>query len=131
MEKIFQFLKDCKVFFLATSDGDQARVRPMGFVMVYEGKLCFCTNNKKPMSRQMKANPRVELCATTPDRKTLRVSGAVAFHSSVAVKEKALEVAPQLKRMYSADDGVFEVFYLENGVAIFSDMEGGREEIPF
>jgi uncharacterized pyridoxamine 5'-phosphate oxidase family protein len=131
MEKIFQFLKDCKVFFLATSDGDQARVRPMGFVMVYEGKLCFGTNNKKPMFQQMKANPKVEICATTPDLKTLRVSGPVAFHSSVAAKEKALEVAPQLKRMYSADDDIFEVFYLESGVAIFSDMAGGKEEIAF
>ncbi|MDR3303470.1 MAG: pyridoxamine 5'-phosphate oxidase family protein [Treponema sp.] len=131
MEKIVQFLKDCKMFFLATSDGDQARVRPMGFVMVYEGKLCFATSNNKPMFRQMKANPKVELCATMPDGKTLRVSGSVGFLSTRDAKEKALEVAPQLKRMYSADDGLFEVFRLENGIAVFSDMAGNREEMTF
>jgi uncharacterized pyridoxamine 5'-phosphate oxidase family protein len=38
MEEILKFLQDNKVFYLATVDGDQARVRPMGFIMIYDGK---------------------------------------------------------------------------------------------
>ena len=64
MNEVIEFLNDCGVFFLATVDGDQPKVRPYGFVMDYDGKLCLCTNNKKPSYAQMKANPAVEISAT-------------------------------------------------------------------
>ncbi|MDR2029213.1 MAG: pyridoxamine 5'-phosphate oxidase family protein, partial [Treponema sp.] len=63
IEEIIKFLLENKVFFLATIQGDQPRVRPMGFVMEYEGKLSLCTNNRKDMYRQMKENPKIEICA--------------------------------------------------------------------
>ncbi len=130
MSKVLKFLQDSKVFFLATSDGDQARVRPLGFVMEYEGKISFCTSNTKSMSKQLKANPKAEISAVAGDHQTLRITGKVAFNPSKAAKEKALEVAPQLKRLYSADDGIFEIFHFEKGAtALFTDMQGGREEI--
>ncbi|GHT57408.1 NimC/NimA family protein [Spirochaetia bacterium] len=129
MQEIIKFLQDSKVFFLATADGDQPRVRPMGFVMEYEGKLTFSTNNKKDMYKQMKANPRVEISACSPEGKTLRLTGTVAFNTGKAAKEKALEVMPGLKRMYSADDDIFTLFYYEKGTAVFSDMQGGKREI--
>ncbi|GHV07324.1 NimC/NimA family protein [Spirochaetia bacterium] len=129
MQEIIKFLQDSKVFFLATADGDQPRVRPMGFVMEYEGKLTFSTNNKKDMYKQMKANPRVEISACSPEGKTLRLTGTVVFNTGKAAKEKALEVMPGLKRMYSADDDIFTLFYYVNGTAVFSDMQGGKREI--
>jgi uncharacterized pyridoxamine 5'-phosphate oxidase family protein len=129
MEEIIKFLTDNKVFYLATVDGDQARVRPMGFVMNYEGKLSFCTNNKKDMYRQMKARPNIEICAASPEGKTLRVTGKAVFNPAREAKVKALEIRPNLKGMYSADDGVFEVFYFESGVATFSDMQGNKREV--
>jgi uncharacterized pyridoxamine 5'-phosphate oxidase family protein len=129
MEEIIKFLQENKVFYLATVEGDQPRVRPMGFVMNYEGKLSFCTNNKKEMFAQMKANPRVEICASAPDGKWLRICGTIGFNPAGAAKEKALEIAPQLKRMYSVDDGIFEIFHFGNAAAVFSDMQGGRKEV--
>ncbi|MDR3170997.1 MAG: pyridoxamine 5'-phosphate oxidase family protein [Treponema sp.] len=129
MNEVIKFLQDNKAFFLGTVDGDQPRVRPLSFVMVYEGKLSFCTNKQKPMSQQMKANPKVEISSVSPDGRTLRISGKVAFNTAKAAKEKALEIMPKLKGMYTADDDIFEIFYLESGVAVFSDMQGGKQEI--
>jgi uncharacterized pyridoxamine 5'-phosphate oxidase family protein len=129
MEEILKFLQDAKTFFLATVEKDQPRVRPMGFVMVYEGKLSFCTNNKKEMFKQMKVNPKIEICASTPEGKWIRICGNADFNTSKAAKEKALEIMPGLKNMYSPDDGIFEIFHFENAIAVFSDMQGGKKEV--
>lgn len=45
--KVIDFLKNAKVFHIATADGDQPHVRPIGFVMDYEGKLAFYSDNRK------------------------------------------------------------------------------------
>ena len=129
MEEIIQFLQKAQTFFLATAEGEQPRVRPMGFVMNYEGKLSFGTNNKKEMFKQMQANPKIEICASTSDGKWLRICGTVAFNPDRAAKEKALEIVPFLKSMYSVDDGIFEIFHFEKATAIFSDMQGGKKEV--
>jgi uncharacterized pyridoxamine 5'-phosphate oxidase family protein len=100
----------------------------MGFVMNYEEKLSFCTNNKKDMFRQMKNNPKIEICAAA-NGKWLRICGRVGFNPSKAAKEKALKMAPPLEKMYSADDGIFEIFHFDEATAVFSDMQGGRKEI--
>jgi uncharacterized pyridoxamine 5'-phosphate oxidase family protein len=128
MEEIIKFLQDQQVFFLATVEGDQPRLRPLGAVVEYKGKLCLCTNNRKEMYKQMKANPKVELCACSPEGHTLRLTGTVAFDPSREAKEKILEAVPMLQQMYSVDDGIFEVFYFEQGTAVFSDMQGSRRE---
>ena len=128
MEEIIQFLQKAQTFFLATVEGSQPRVRPMGFVMNYEGKLSFCTNNKQDMFKQIKANPKIEICASAPDGKWLRICGTVAFNPDRAAKEKALEIMPLLKNMYSVDDGIFEIFHFEKAAAVFSDMQGGKKE---
>ena len=129
MEEVLKFLQDAKTFYLASVEKDQPRVRPMGFVMIYDGKICFSTNNKKEMFKQMKANPKIEICASTPDGKWLRISGGVVFNSDRAAREKALETMPVLKNMYSAADGIFEIFHFENAHAVFSDMQGGKKEV--
>ena len=62
MEEVYDFLKECGVFFLATEDGEQPRVRPFGAINVYEGKLYIQTGKIKNVSKQMQDNPNVELC---------------------------------------------------------------------
>ena len=41
MSKVNDFLTAAGVFFLATADGDQPKVRPLGFHMEMEGKVMF------------------------------------------------------------------------------------------
>ncbi|MDR1363320.1 MAG: pyridoxamine 5'-phosphate oxidase family protein [Spirochaetaceae bacterium] len=128
MKDIINFLAECKQFFLATNDNGQPRVRPMGIGFEYKGKLCFCTSNKKKMFTQMKANPKIEICASNGN-KWLRVAGEAAFNTEKEAKEKAFEAAPMLKNLYKLDDGVFEIFYFKNAVAVFNDMAGNTKEI--
>ena len=113
MNEVLQFLQDAKSFTITTVDGDKPRSRPFGFVMVYQGKLCFCTNNQKDVYKQMKANPNIEICALV-ERKWMRVSGNAVFCTDTASKTAALDAAPGLKNMYSVDDGKFEIFYIDN-----------------
>ncbi len=61
MEEVLQYLKECKTFYLASCDGDQARVRPFGAVCQFEGKIYIITNNKKPVFEQMMKNPKIEI----------------------------------------------------------------------
>jgi uncharacterized pyridoxamine 5'-phosphate oxidase family protein len=128
MNEVIEFLNDCGVFFLATVDGDQPKVRPYGFVMDYDGKLCLCTNNKKPSYAQMKANPAVEISATK-DGKWVRLQGNAVFCTTPESQAKALEAMPGLARMYAVGDGLFEIFAIENGVADFCSMAGDNHQV--
>ncbi len=130
MNSVLEFLSG-KVYYLATVDGDQPHVRPMGFIMEYDGKLCGCTGNPKPMFKQMQANPKIELCVFD-GAKTLRVQGTAKVIPGQEAKEKALAVMPALKDIYAIDDGIFEIFAIENATATFSTMtEGVIETINF
>ena len=63
MEELYEFLKQAQTYYLATVEGDQPRVRPFGTVDLFEGRLYIQTGKSKPVSKQIQANPKVELCA--------------------------------------------------------------------
>ena len=129
MNEVLKFLTDNSTFYIATVDGDLPRVRPFGFVMEYEGKLCFCTNNQKEIYKQLKTNPNFEVCTTSKTGEWLRLKGKAVFNTSRQSKQAALDTMPSLKKMYSVDDSIYEIFYIENGEATFSDMKGTSRTI--
>ena len=63
VERVARFLQEAGTYYLATAEGDQPRVRPFGTAHVFEGKLYIQTGKVKAVSRQILANPKVELCA--------------------------------------------------------------------
>ena len=63
MQEVYQFLKKCQTYYLATVEGDQPRVRPFGTVNIFEGKLYIQTGKIKDVAKQMMANPKIEICA--------------------------------------------------------------------
>ena len=63
MERVCKFLKEAGVYYLATVEGDQPRVRPFGTAHIFEGKLYIQTGKIKPTSRQLLENPKAEICA--------------------------------------------------------------------
>ena len=63
MQRVADFLKAAGVYYLATVEGDQPRVRPFGTANIFEGKLYIQTGKVKPVSQQIHANPKAELCA--------------------------------------------------------------------
>ena len=129
MNEVLEFLKKAGVFYLATSDGNQPHVRPLGFVMEHEGKLAFCTSNEKSMYRQMAANPNVEICCINAEYVTLRITGTVAFATSEETQRKVLEAMPSLSRLYTVGDGKFEIFLLQKGQAVIAVMGGDKRTL--
>lgn len=117
MNKAVEFLREARVFYLATCDDGQPRVRPFGAVLEHEGRLYFCTNNQKAVFRQLVANPRVEICACKPDGAWIRITGEAVVDDNDEARAAMLEAMPGLQRMYRVGDGLFEVFYLKNATA--------------
>ena len=130
MEKIVQFLKDAQVYYLATTDGDQPRVRPFGTAHVFEDKLYIQTGKVKEVSKQIHANPKVEICAFK-DGTWLRIAGTLVEDDRLEAKESMLDAYPELKSMYAADDGNTEVFYFKDAVATFASFTAAPETIEF
>ena len=132
LQKTLNFLQECRTFYVATTDGDQPRVRPFGLVIEHEGKLWFGTANTKEVYRQLKANPRIEISATSPAMEWVRLSGKAVFESNAEVKRKAFELLPMLANIYHGpEDPVFEVFYLADAEAVFQGMGnyGAKPEV--
>ena len=130
MEKIVQFLKNAQVYYLATTDGDQPRVRPFGTAHVFEDKLYIQTGKVKEVSKQIHANPKVEICAFK-DGTWLRIAGTLIEDDRLEAKESMLDAYPELKSMYAADDGNTEVFYFKDAVATFASFTAAPETIEF
>ena len=118
MKEVYDFLKKCQTYFLATVDGDQPRVRPFGTVDIFEDKLYIQTGKVKNVSKQMQANPKVELCASSGGE-WLRVEAVAVSDDRLEAKKHMLDQYPELSGMYKADDGNTEVLYLKDATATF------------
>jgi uncharacterized pyridoxamine 5'-phosphate oxidase family protein len=127
MKKALEFLQESGTFYIATTEGDQPRVRPFGAVFEHEGKLYIVTNNTKPSFKQMLENSKVEISTMNQKGQWIRVTGEVANDDRREVKEIALEAMPNLKSMYSVDDGVFAVLYFTKGTATIYSFNGEPE----
>ncbi len=128
MERVEKFLKDAGTYYLATVDGDQPRVRPFGTAHVFEGKLYIQTGKVKDVSKQIHANPKVEICACT-GADWLRVEGTLVEDDRREAKQSMLDAYPSLQGMYSADDDNTEVFYFQDATATFSSFTKEPEVI--
>ncbi len=130
IEKVCRFLDEAGTYYLATVEGDQPRVRPFGTVLLHDGRLYIQTGKVKPVSKQIAANPRAELCAFK-DGQWLRVSGELVEDDRRDVKVAILEKLPVLKGMYSPDDGNMQMLYFKNATATFSSFTAEPEVITF
>ena len=130
MEGVCKFLKDAGTYYLATVEGDQPRVRPFGTAHIFEGKLYIQTGKVKAVSRQLAANPKVEICAFMKG-KWLRLAGELVEDDRVEAKASLLEAYPSLQKMYAADDGNTQVWYFKNATATFSSFTSEPEVITF
>lgn len=130
MEKVLEFLKSAGTYYLATVEGDQPRVRPFGTILLFEGKLYIQTGKIKPVSKQLAANPKAEICAFK-DGTWLRVAGELIEDDRREAKKAMLDAYPNLRGMYNEDDGNTQVLYFRNAVATFSSFGGAPETVTF
>ena len=130
MEEVYEFIKDCGCFFIATVDGDKPKVRPFGAINIFENKLYIQTGKRKKVSEQMQSNPNIEICALK-DNRWVRVEGKVVRDDRIEAKQSLLDAYPELKGMYSADDDNTDVLYFENAKATFYSFTDKPRVIEF
>lgn len=130
MESICEFLKKAGTYYLATVEQDQPRVRPFGTAHIFEGKLYIQTGKVKPVSKQLMANPKAEICAFK-DGKWLRVAGELIEDGRVEARKSMLDAYPNLRAMYDENDGNTQVFYFKHGVATFSSFTEPAKTVEF
>jgi uncharacterized pyridoxamine 5'-phosphate oxidase family protein len=130
MEEIFEFLKKCGTYYIATVDGDQPRVRPFGTVLIFENKLYIQTAKAKDVAKQIMKNPKIEICAFA-EGKWIRVAATAVEDDRIEPREKMLDAYPQLRNMYSANDGNNEVLYLKDATATFATFGQEPRTVKF
>ncbi len=130
MKEVFEFIKECGTYYLATVEDGQPRNRPFGTINIFEDRLYIQTGKSKEVSKQIQKNPRVELCCFN-GKQWLRLSGELVRDDRVEPKKDMLEHYPQLKSMYSADDENTEVLYFKNATATISSFTDAPRVIKF
>ena len=130
VETVCKFLDEAQTYYLATVEGDQPRVRPFGTALIFEDKLYIQTGKVKNVSKQIAANPKVEICAFH-EGKWLRVAGELVNDDRREPKAAMLEKTPSLKAMYSADDDNTQVLYFKNATATIASFTEAPETFTF
>lgn len=130
MEKVCEFLKEAGTYYLATMEDNQPRVRPFGTAHIFEGKLYIQTGKKKPVSKQLYANPKAEICAFK-DGIWLRVAGELVEDDRTEARKSMLDAYPNLRAMYDENDGNTQVLYFKNATATFNTFTAAPEIVEF
>ena len=130
MKEVYEFLKKCGTYYLATVEGDQPRVRPFGTVDIFEDKLYIQTGKIKNVSKQMKANPKIEISGMA-DGKWIRVEAIAVEDNRIEPKQHMLDAYPSLQGMYKVDDGNTQTLYLKNATATISSFTEAPIVIKF
>jgi len=130
MKEVYDFLKQCNTYYLATMEGDQPRVRPFGTIDLFEDRLYIQTGKIKKVSSQMKTNPKIEICGFMENR-WLRIEAIAIEDERREAKQHMLDAYPSLKAMYAVDDGNTEVLYLKNATATFYSFAEEPRTIRF
>lgn len=131
MQEVYEFLKQCGTYYLATQDGDQPRVRPFGTVAIFEDKLYIQTGKVKDVYKQLKASPKIEICGVQEGGKWIRVAAVAVEDDRLEAKQHMLDAYPSLQGRYKADDDNTIVFYLQDATAIISSFTEAPKVITF
>ena len=135
MLEIHDYLKKCETFYIATVEGSQPRVRAFGAVHIFEDKLYLITSKEKAVSKQICANPKVEICAIYGEvfngGSWLRVEATLVEDDRIEAKQSMLDGIPVLQNIYRADDYNTQVLYLKDATATISSYTGEPKVIKF
>lgn len=127
-------IKDCIKFtnenpicYLATAEGDQPRVRALGFWFADETGFYFQTTSFKEFPHQLKVNPNTEICFYRHKDiigTMLRISGKVEFLDDLELRRKAMNDRPFLKSFgLTVDSCRMIIFRIAHGKAHFWTMD--------
>lgn len=130
MRKVYDYLNNAGTFFLATADGDQPKLRPLGLVFEMDGKVLFGVGDFKAVYRQLSANPRCEIVAMGQGGHWMRYTGRAVFETDPKFAEAALEKMPDLRAVYNEETGhKMMVFHLEDATAVDIPVMGEGDSL--
>lgn len=127
MEKVYEFLKNAGVYYIATVDGDQPHVRPFGTINIFEGKLYVQTGKSKDVSKQIQANGKVEISAMVGSDRWIRLTGTLVEDDRIEARISMLDAYPNLQTIYKPDDGNTVVYYIKDAAAAFCSFTEARK----
>lgn len=132
MEEVYNFLKQCDNYFLATMDGNQPKVRPFGTAHIFEGKIYILTGKQKLVAQQIAKNHRISICAldTTGDT-WLRIEADAMEDDRVVARKSMLDAYPKLRSKYNENDNNTIVYYLKNATATIETFSGEKRTFKF
>ena len=130
MKEVQEFLKNAGIYYLATIDNNEPRVRPFGTAEIFENHLYIQTGKNKDVFKQIEKNNNVELCAFK-DGKWIRVSGNLIIDDRYEAKKDMLDKNPELRRMYDENDNNTIVLYFEKGKAVIYSFTENPKVIEF
>ncbi len=128
-----KFANENRVCYIATTEGNQPHVRPLGMWFADDKGFFFQTESVKSVYKQLKSNNKVELCfyAPGPDVGTvMRVIGKVDFINDLALKSKVLADRPFLKALgiQGPENPLLVIFRVYSGEAYFWTMADNMKE---
>ena len=142
--RINELLENAEAFFLATCDGDQPKLRPLGAHQIVDGKVWLGVGEFKNVYRQLRDNPKCEVVALQKEGgKWLRWTGRADFAEGKErekLEEVFLNAMPHLRSIYDGSPGKrMMCFTLSNaraeliqimppGEIILDELSGGDEK---
>ena len=130
MSKINDFLTEAGIFFLATADGNQPKLRPLGAHIEMDGKVIFGIGDFKNVYKQLVENPLCEIVACKADGHWLRYTGKAVFETDEKYANTILEGTPELKAIYNSITGnKMMTFHLEDASAVDINVMGDGESL--
>ena len=104
MDKIREIIEDAGYGSLATSVNGQARVRPMAWIMLEDGRLWSSTYRSSGKVVEMEQNEQVEICFVNSKKVHARITGKADISGGPEKKAELLRRNPKVGRHFSGGD---------------------------
>ena len=131
MDEVYDFLKKCGTYYVATIDGDWPRVRAFGTIHKFEDKLYIQSGRSKAVYKQILANPHTEIIAFDNKDTWVRIDSTLVEDPRIEAEQALLDDYPSLAGRYAAGDGNNVVFYMKDATATFSSFSGESHTVEF
>jgi len=115
IEKVAAFLSQAGVFYVATTENGQPKVRPFSYFNLQDNRLYFASGTFKEVYKQLKADPRVEIFAHIGAH-FMRYDGkAVLIENDESLMDHLRRTSKHMVDLYAENGWKNFFFYLEDG----------------
>jgi len=127
LEKLNNYLDECKIFYVTTVDGDKPKCRPFSFKMIRDNKMWFGVGTFKDCYKQLEKNPNIEIVASN-GQGFIRYYGKATFVDDDNLFKEACKEAPYIPQMYNETNGnKLGMFYLSDAIVEIRGLKGIEE----